>query len=82
MLGITYNFIGATAALQRAYLRAGENPLPVDLGVAILAAGVGSLLPDIDEDNSAIRRTWIGDPTKLKGCWASILIRLLAGSVC
>ncbi len=62
MLGITYNFIGATAALQRAYLRAGENPLPVDLGVAILAANVGSLLPDIDEGNSTIRRMRVDDP--------------------
>ena len=82
MLGITCNFIGAAAALQRAYLRAGGNPSPVDLGVAILAAGVGSLLPEIDEDNSTIRRMRVGDPGKPLGCLASILIRLSAGSVC
>ena len=33
MLGITHIFVGAAAAIQLAYLRAGENPSPVDLGL-------------------------------------------------
>lgn len=81
MLGITHSLVGA-AALQRAYLRAGENPSLVDFGVAVLAAGVGSWSPEIGEGGSTIRRMWVGDPNKPKGNLASILIRLLASSVC
>ncbi len=79
MLGITHCFIGSTAAIQAAYLRAGGNPSPLDLGAAILAAGIGSLLPDIDEDHSSLRLMLVGDPSKPKGCLVSIAMRLLTG---